>query len=281
MTEQPNIQTQLGLGDSVYLQLTVDELALVLASSNLPRIVGYEIPADITQPTLEAAGHTLMARGGARLGADGSLVINEDIANIVGKGARWARLITLALKFENDIVEQHWIYMGHGAPVLHSIPGAGIHRFQTIPDGKSMLLALAGLLRIRLRNDAMPGNAEFNLDPKLIDDADAARKANGPEAAYKTLAKANLPDSFARSAAAPTINAVVSVLWATTGKPNTAGKFELTERVVWLWGTPDDNGYWMLFPDRKNRTIQVAPANGRKVISVISDFVAEDTKPAR
>ncbi len=281
MTEQIDIREKLGLGDSVYVRLTEDELALVLAAARVPRIMGYEIPKDMPQASLEAARHTLRARGGAQLRQDGTLVISEDIANLVSKGARWGRLITLALKFENNYVERHWIYMGRGDSVLHSIPEPGIHQFQTIPDGKTMLLALAGLLRIRLRNEAAPGDAEFTVAPQLIDAAEAARKANGPEAAYQTHMAANLPESFAQSAAWPAINAVVSVLWPTTGLPNAEGKTEFTERLMWLWGAPQDSGYWMLFPDRESRTIQVVPANGRKIISVVSDFVVEDLQPVR
>jgi hypothetical protein len=281
MTEQINMREKLGLGDANYMRLTEDELGLVLAAARIPRILGYEIPAEVPEGSMEAARNTLVARGGARLAPDGSVIISEEIAQIVSRGARWGRVITLALKFENDYVERHWIYMGRGDSVLHSIPEPGIHQFQTIPDGKTMLLTIAGLLRIRLRNDAAPGNSEFTVDPQLIDAADAARQANGPDAAYQTLVGANLPDSFAQSAVWPSINAVVSVLWPTTGLPNAEGKTEFTERVTWLWGAPEDQGYWMLFPDRENRTIQVAPANGRRIISVISDFAVEDLQPAR
>jgi hypothetical protein len=281
MTEQTDIREKLGLGDSVYMRLTEDELALVLATARIPRIMGYEVPEDMPPAALEAAGHTLLARGGAQLLPDGKLVISEEIANMVSKGARWGRVITVALKFENDYVERHWIYLGRGDAVHHSIPEAGIHQFQTIPDGKTMLMVLAALLRIRLRNETAPGSTEFSVDPQLIDAADAARAANGPDAAFQTLVAADLPESFAQSAAYPAINAVVSVFWPTTGRPDAQGKIDFTERVMWLWGAPEDRGYWMLFPDRETRSIRGVPASGRNVISVISDFAVEDLQPVR
>jgi hypothetical protein len=281
MTEQTDIREQLGLGDSVYLRLTEDELALVLAAARVPRILGFEIPKDLPQAALEAARHTLRARGGAQLLPDGKLLISEEIANLVSKGARWGRAITLAFKFETDYVERHWIYLGRGDAVHHSIPEAGIHQFQTIPDGKTMLLALAALLRIRLRNETAPGDTEFSVAPQVIEAADAARAANGPDAAYQTLVAANLPELFAQSAARPAINAAVSVLWPTTGQPNAQGKIDFTERLMWLWGAPEDRGYWMLFPDRETRSMRVVPASGRSVISVISDFAVEDLQPVR
>lgn len=283
MTDQPTPHTreQLGLGASEYLRLTEDELALVLVAMKLPRIIGFEVPDDIAAGALQGAQNTLRARGGAVVQPDGTYVIDENIASIVGKGARWARLITIALKFEDGAVERHWIYMGRAPAVLHSIPEAGIHQFQTIPDGNSMLLTLAALLRMRLRNETLPNASAFKVSAEVIDEADRLRGEQGADAAYQYLLEANVPESFARTAVGPSINAVVSVMWATTGEPNAQGVVEFTERVAWVWGVPDEGGYWLLVLDRQSHTVSAIPANPAKVLDVISDFVVEDTAPAQ
>ena len=276
MTQESNIRAQLGLGESQFLRLTDDELALVLVAMKLPRIMGFEVPDDVSPAALQGARNTLRARGGAFVQPDGTLVISEQIADMVGKGARWGRLITVVLKFEGGLFERHWVYMGRGPSVLHSLPEPGIHQFQTIPDGKSMLLTLSGLLRMRLRVQTMPDAEAFQIDPAALDEADLLRVENGSDAAYQYLVAQNFPESFAQAAVSPAINAVVSVTWPTTGEPNDAGKIEFTERVMWLWGLPDEGGYWMLFPRREQHIIEVLPANPGKVLNTIGDFVVED-----
>lgn len=282
MTDQPseNIREQLGLGPSEYVRLTEDELALLLIAMKMPRIMGFEVPDDVEPATLLAAKNTLRARGGAFVQPDGTFVIDENIANIVGKGARWARLITVVLKFDDESVERHWIYIGRNPSVLHSIPEPEIHQFQTIPDGNSMVLTLAGLLRMRLSNESVPDGGSFEIGLDIVNEADRLRTELGPDTAYQYLIEQNVPESFARTSISPSVNAVVSVLWPTTGDPNAQGVVEFTERVAWLWGTPDDSGYWLLVLDRENHLMNVIPANPGKVLDVISDFVVEDIQTA-
>lgn len=271
---QQTPEEQLGLGESEYLRLTEDELALVLLGLSLPRIAGYEFPKDMTKTALDAAKNTLRARGGALLDDSGRVVIDEQIGQYVASMARFARLIMITLKMQGDLFERNWIALGNGAPMLHSIPEAGIHQFQTIPDPISMMLVISGLLRLSLEETALPGDDSFTLDLKFFDDADDLRDEKGGDELYRRLIDAKLPEAFALAAKQPTLNAAVSIMWPLTDGSAEGEDVPFAERGFWLWGVPQ--GYWMLTPDVATRQMKVTPVNPQMILNIIGEFLTED-----
>lgn len=266
-------------GTSRYLRLTEDELTLLLTVAKLPAIVGFQLPDEVSEASLLAAQHTLRARAGAVVAPDGSLVLDSDMMDLVGTMARWGCLISLTLKFEGGQAENHWIAMGDGTTVLHSIAGPGIHQFQTIADGAALVQVLAGLLRMRLRNQSKPRTGTFTVDPQVLDEAEQRRVQAGATACEQYLLEQGMPSLFARTSVMPALNALVTVLWPTSGDTDAQGRLRMSQRVMVVWGVPDEGGYFVLLPGTEP-PVDVLPMIGGQVIDQIADFVVEATSVA-
>jgi hypothetical protein len=263
-------------GTSRYLRLTEDELTLVMTAAKMPGIAGFQLPDDVTEASLLAAQNTLRARGGANLAPDGTLILDADMLTLIGTMARWGCLISVTLKFEGGKAEQHWIAMGHEATVLHSNTEAGIHQFQTIADGAALAQVLAGLLRIRLRNQSKPRSGRFTVEPQTLDEAEQKRQTAGSAACEQYLMEQGLPSLFARTSVMPTLNALVTVIAPTTGETDAQGQIRVNSYNMVVWGVPDDGGYFALLPGSEP-PVDVVPMTGSQVIDQIADFVVDGT----
>lgn len=248
---------------SLLITLTQDEVALLLRMMKADGTPSFRIPTGFDESAASAASRSLRARGIAHLTPDGQFQVNDGLMAVIGTGLSFAQLLAVSHQADDGSTHNSWFYIAPGLTVQHRVAEPGIHTFQTIPDGMTMLLALAAAMELR------PDKAEIEptqvtLPTEVWEMAREQLSAGNTQGAGAVLAEQGVSEAFARAVAEAPRRSVVSLVG---GLPNK------TLRASGLYVLDVGDGYWLAQPTVDGSQLTATATNGPKVLDCISDML--------
>jgi hypothetical protein len=246
---------------SLVLDLSQEELALLLRLLNIPGLPGFTVPENFGGIEADVAERSLRARALLASVNANQYTIDETVAALIACGAVAARLLSIVNVLESQKHAAAWFYLAPQLTVLHLPTGDGIHHFQTVPDGVSFMLLAASVLKIDPRDAEKPDTPEFIL-PKALWDAATEGFNNAQFDEAGELLRANgVEESFILAFMNPR-RRVVSVV-------NVQGVENI--HAFGILVLEADNGYWLLLPEQDN--LRSVPENSNGVLNRVADML--------
>lgn len=248
------------LTPSVVLRLSQDELATILQLHHIDLLPGFDIPEDFNSDHADAATRGLLARGLANYRRDESIVINEGVVQIATLAARSQRLLLISHQ-SDETASWHWFYLNRDEfAVYHGMPMRGVHQFQTLNDGVSMLTQWSRILGLAEDVHAIPDDI-YALGRAAYDQARLEARRGDSDGALAILESEGLPFELASAVVNPRRSSIVSSTGLNGSSPQA--------NVMVVLQTDDD--IWGLYPQHMEVTVR--PANSETILVQIADLL--------
>jgi hypothetical protein len=246
---------------AISVDISQEELAVLLNLLNIPRLPGFQPPAQLDSDVLNTALHGLLSRGIAQMQAEDAAV-DETVASIVAAGAITQKAVNVVYAAPTGERSSGWFYLLPGLTVYHATPISGVHHFETIPDGARFLVAMAGAMRLSSSDESEGAGEPFDLPKAAWDAALPAVLSGDSQGARRALG--GTPANFVEAVAA-----VQAVDVVTSIRTNSQNQLD-TDALLALVSS---RGYYLVFPADQPDTLRVIPTNTIGILDAAAELV--------
>jgi hypothetical protein len=221
-----NPNEPLSEGKTLILNLSVEELTLIVGAMQVPSFLGFRPPSPLPVAAAQAAERSLRLRQLAFGTADGKFTVDINLARLLSVCAVPTHMLVIQQDFARPEGYFEKSYEGKMLPRLHFIcahdsdmvyqnrAAQGIHTFATMSNAEMVKVTLATILQLG-NLESLPDVAEptYKVDHASLLKAEGLYKTGGAEAVYDRLINdLNAPLSLARALASRKKH-LVGVVW--------------------------------------------------------------------
>ena len=249
---------------SVTLELSQEELAVLLRVQGIPRLPGFTIPATFTDAHAEAALNSLRARRVLGIDVDQQVYVLPAAEVLVQAGNKAARVLSIARYEEGRSPILSWYYFTPEVTVFHSAYDVAVHHFQSIPHGMSWLATLALAMGIDPLLGDQPSSERFSLAPELWKQVAAGLRRDQPDQAADVLKRSRMSARFVDAVLHSQLKCTVNFLQAMHGN-------QVSSNGLLLLNHNSSNWLLRFGPER----IEVSAVSNKEALESVAGLMVE------